>query len=69
MTLGKALVFDGNSFELVQQALPKLGSKEILVSIEMTSVCGSDLHTYTGKRTGPSPSILGHEIIGHIVEP
>lgn len=35
--------------------------------ITCCTICGSDLHTFNGHRDGPTPSILGHEIIG-IVE-
>jgi len=31
-------------------------------------VCGSDLHTFTGRRAGPAPGALGHEISGRIVD-
>lgn len=30
------------------------------------TVCGSDVHSWTGKRSAPLPSILGHEIVGVI---
>ena len=30
------------------------------------TLCGSDLHTYEGRRSSPTPSILGHEILGRI---
>ncbi len=41
---------------------------ELLVRVGMTTLCGSDLHTYTGRRSAPIPSILGHEIVGEVVE-
>ena len=33
----------------------------------MSTICGSDLHTISGRRAEPTPSILGHEIIGEII--
>ncbi|MHC4582279.1 MAG: alcohol dehydrogenase catalytic domain-containing protein, partial [Planctomycetota bacterium] len=33
----------------------------------MSTICGSDLHTISGRRAEPAPLILGHEIIGEIV--
>ena len=30
------------------------------------TLCGSDLHTYQGHRSTPTPTILGHEILGRI---
>jgi len=43
---------------------PKAG--ETLVRVTACTICGSDLHTYEGRRVAPAPSILGHEIIGRI---
>ncbi len=39
---------------------------EVLVQVEMTSLCTSDLHTISGRRQEPSPLILGHESIGKV---
>jgi alcohol dehydrogenase len=32
------------------------------------TICGSDLHTICGRRTAHTPAVLGHEIVGQIVE-
>ena len=40
----------------------------MLVRITCCTICGSDLHTWTGRRKSPVPIILGHEIVGNIVE-
>ena len=45
-------------------ALPVLGPGELLVRVACCTVCGSDLHTYQGHRTTPTPTVLGHEILG-----
>lgn len=39
-------------------------ANEAVVDLELCTVCGSDLHTITGKRIEPTPTILGHEILG-----
>lgn len=49
-------------------ALPSLEKGEILVKNKYTTLCGSDLHTFTGRRKEPSPIVLGHEIVGEILE-
>jgi len=49
-------------------ALPELLQGEILVKNKYATLCGSDLHTYTGRRKEPSPIVLGHEIVGEIIE-
>jgi putative phosphonate catabolism associated alcohol dehydrogenase len=46
--------------------IPALESGEILVKIEYTTLCRSDLNTYCGRRIEKSPTILGHEIVGRI---
>jgi putative phosphonate catabolism associated alcohol dehydrogenase len=46
---------------------PQLAAGEILVRIAMATICGSDLHTYEGRRSAPTPCVLGHEAVGHIV--
>ena len=64
-------VFDGPRSPLrpEQLALPKrLGEGEVLVEIGMATICGSDLHTFNGRRQVPIPSILGHEAVGRVVE-
>lgn len=64
----RALVFTGpgQPLELRDVALPTLGPGEVLVRITLSTVCGSDLHTMTGKRSTPVPTILGHEIVGTV---
>ncbi len=34
----------------------------------MCTICRSDIHCYLGHRPNPTPGVLGHEIIGTIVE-
>ncbi len=50
--------------ELRQVRITNLLSGEVLVRITCCTICGSDLHTFTGARSSPVPSVLGHEIIG-----
>lgn len=37
-----------------------------LCRIELSTICGSDLHTIEGRRQEPAPLILGHEIVGRV---
>ncbi|MBA4150372.1 MAG: alcohol dehydrogenase catalytic domain-containing protein [Verrucomicrobia bacterium] len=63
-------IFDGpgKPFRAVEQPLPnELMDGEVLVKIELASICGSDLHTISGVRKGPTPTVLGHEGVGRIV--
>ena len=56
-----------NGFTLEQAALPALKSGELLVRNSYTTICRSDLYTFQGKRKEKNPTILGHEIVGHII--
>jgi alcohol dehydrogenase len=47
---------------------PTLGAGEVLVEVTCTALCGSDLHSYEGRRETPLPTILGQEILGRIAE-
>lgn len=57
----------GSPLELKEIPIPSLESGEMLVRVVACTICGSDLHTYTGRRLGPMPTVLGHEIIGTVV--
>ncbi|UPZ34762.1 zinc-binding dehydrogenase [Sphingobacterium sp. PCS056] len=52
----------------VSSKIPTLEDGEILVKINYATLCGSDLHTFCGLRQEPCPTILGHEIVGTIIE-
>ena len=52
--------------EIVSWPIPALTEGQILVRNEYTTLCRSDLSTYSGKRKEKSPTILGHEIVGRI---
>lgn len=52
--------------------LPAVGNNDLLVKIDKTSICGTDLHIYKwdewARRTIKTPMTIGHEFVGHIVE-
>ncbi len=50
------------SFDLPERIEPGAA----LCRIRMSTICGSDLHTISGRRQEPTPIILGHEILGRI---
>ena len=66
---GKAIVFSGygRPFESITRQVPELKTGEILVRILYTTICGSDIHTYCGRRQEPPNVVLGHEIVGDII--
>ncbi|WP_299671938.1 zinc-binding dehydrogenase [uncultured Polaribacter sp.] len=65
-----AMVFEkvGQPFSLTSFDFPKLNTGEILVRVVYATICTSDLHTFYGRRCSHTHSILGHEIIGSIIE-
>lgn len=67
---GLAIEFDAatGSFSRREYPRPVPGPGEILVDVSLCTICGSDLHTYQGRRGAPPGCILGHEIIGTVAE-
>ena len=51
---------------------PSCGTDEVVIRVEATGVCGSDLHYFKDGRVGTNivrePHILGHESSGEVVE-
>lgn len=69
MSATLAAVFDGVAGEVALRGIPTPLPRggEILVRVLGCTLCGSDLHSFDGRRTVPVPTILGHEIVGEIV--
>jgi alcohol dehydrogenase len=68
MKTSRAAIFHGSGRALTLEnvSIPALKEGEILVRNEFTTLCRSDLNTFSGKRTEPTPTILGHETVGCI---
>lgn len=65
----QAALFNNKSmpFEIVSFDINLPLSGQILVKIEGCTICGSDIHSFLGRRTVQVPTVLGHEIVGKIV--
>lgn len=67
-----AAVFNGpcgnvaDSISIREFELDELQPDQVLVRVTCCTICGSDMHTTLGNRSQPTPSILGHEIIGTV---
>ncbi|MEX3014440.1 L-threonine 3-dehydrogenase [Gymnodinialimonas hymeniacidonis] len=52
--------------------VPEIGPDEVLIRINKTGICGTDIHIWNwddwASRTVPVPMIVGHEFAGEIVE-
>lgn len=68
--LVKAEAAPGLTLTEVQQPAP--GSREVLIQVDRTGICGTDLHIYNwdawAQKTIPVPLVVGHEFVGRIVE-
>jgi len=50
---------------------PVCGTNDVLIRVDRTGICGTDLHIYKwdawAQRTIPTPMVVGHEFVGEIV--
>lgn len=58
----------GTGFRLTEVPLPALAEGEVLVRNRAVTLCGSDLHTIAGHREVELPTVLGHEMVGDVVD-
>jgi threonine 3-dehydrogenase len=53
-------------------AEPSIGINDVLIHVERTGICGTDLHLYDwnewAQKTLAVPLVVGHEFVGEIVE-
>ncbi|HMA97865.1 MAG TPA: L-threonine 3-dehydrogenase [Wenzhouxiangella sp.] len=58
--------------EMREVPIPAPGPNEVLIKLEKTAICGTDLHIYQwdewAQRTIKPPLVIGHEFVGRIVE-
>jgi threonine 3-dehydrogenase len=69
----KALVKKESSpgLTLTDVPVPTIGINDVLIRIDRTGICGTDLHIYDwdawARKTIPVPMVVGHEFVGEIV--
>jgi len=55
-----------------QVPIPSVGTNDVLIEVEKTAICGTDLHIYNwddwSQRTIKPPLVIGHEFVGRIAE-
>ncbi len=53
-------------------AEPEIGINDVLIKVDRTGICGTDVHIYNwdawAKKTIPVPMVVGHEFVGEIVD-
>jgi threonine 3-dehydrogenase len=51
---------------------PKTGPNDVLIRVDRTGICGTDLHIFKwddwAQKTIPVPMVVGHEFVGEIVQ-
>ncbi len=57
---------------LEEVSRPGVGINDVLISVDRTGICGTDVHIYKwdewAQRTIPVPMAVGHEFVGEVVE-
>src|ERR1044072_6692540 len=52
--------------------VPDIGINDVLVKVERTGICGTDVHIYNwdawAQKTIPVPMVVGHEFVGRVVK-
>tara|TARA_B100001250_G_scaffold409794_1_gene434873 strand:+ start:381 stop:1403 length:1023 start_codon:yes stop_codon:yes gene_type:complete len=70
----KALIkkHSGEGLWLEDIPKPEVGLSDVLIKVDRTGICGTDLHIYKwddwASKTVPTPMVIGHEFVGEIVE-
>lgn len=61
----------GPGLSLREVEIPGIGINDVLIRVERTGICGTDLHIYQwddwARRTIPVPMVVGHEFVGRVV--
>jgi putative phosphonate catabolism associated alcohol dehydrogenase len=60
-------VGEGHRHETIAVPGVALADRDVLVAVEMSTICGSDVHTVQGRRAAPTPLVLGHESVGRVI--
>ena len=60
------MYYSNRDLRLEEMPRPEIGAGELLVRIEASGICGSDVMEWY--RVGKVPLVLGHEVAGEVVE-
>lgn len=68
-TMRAAVLRAPHHLEIAEIAIPEITSPtDILVRVERTAICGTDLHPYEGRLELEADIVLGHEFLGTVVD-
>jgi L-iditol 2-dehydrogenase len=57
-----------NQLRLEQRPEPQAGPNEALVAVHSAGICGTDLSIFAGKIRVTHPLVMGHEMVGTVLE-
>ncbi len=63
-----AVLTGAKKIDIFELPVPEIGDDEVLVKVEQTGICGTDVHEYKGDPFGYIPVELGHEGTGTVVK-
>jgi len=66
VTMRVAMYYSNNDIRIEEMPKPKIGRGELLIRVEASGICGSDVMEWY--RINRTPLVLGHEIAGTIEE-
>jgi threonine 3-dehydrogenase len=62
----------GPGLEMLEVPEPEIGINDVLIRVERTGICGTDLHIEEwnewAQQAVPAPLVIGHEFVGEVVE-
>jgi threonine 3-dehydrogenase len=62
----------GPGLEMIDVPEPEIGINDVLIRVERTGICGTDLHIEEwnewAQQAVPAPLVIGHEFVGEVVE-
>ncbi|KAK4993775.1 hypothetical protein LTR28_001068, partial [Elasticomyces elasticus] len=66
----KAVIFKGpKKVAIEDRPIPKIKEPgDIIVKVQYTALCGSELHVFRGHQPSPTDFIMGHEFTGYVTE-
>lgn len=68
-TMRAAVLRAPHHLEIAEIPIPEITSPtDILVRVERTAICGTDLHPYEGRLELEADIVLGHEFLGTVVD-
>ena len=65
-TMRAAVYYNNQDIRIEEMPIPKIGDDELLVRIESSGICGSDVMEWY--RLAKAPLVLGHEIAGTVAK-